>query len=50
MVAHLGDWFDVDRVLEAFVDKGRFKSYLGAIPVFRVLRTDNGLIGAAAAL
>lgn len=50
MVAHLGDWFDIDRVLNAFVDKGRFRSYLSTIPVFRVLRTDNGLIGAAAAL
>ena len=49
MVAHLGDWFDVNRVLRAFVDKGRFEAYLSAIPVFRVLRTDNGLIGAAAA-
>lgn len=50
MVTHLGDWFDVDRVLSAFVDKGRFETYLAAIPVFRVLRTDTGLIGAAAAL
>ncbi len=48
MIAHLGDWFDVDRVLQAFVDKGRFKSYLCAIPVYRVLRRNNGLIGAAA--
>ncbi len=50
MVAHLGHWFDVDRVLHAFVDKGRFKSYLQAIPIYRVLRTDTGLIGAAAVL
>ena len=47
MVAHLGDWFDVDRVLRAFIDKGRFKTYLQAIPIHRVLRTDTGLIGAA---
>ncbi len=50
MIAHLGSWFDADRVLRAFLDKGRFESYLAAIPVFRVLRTDTGLIGAAAAL
>lgn len=50
MVAHLGNWFDADRVLNAFVDKGRFKAYLSAIPVFRVLRSDTGLIGASAAL
>lgn len=48
MVAHLGTWFDVDRVLHAFVDKGRFESYLQAIPIYRVLRRDTGLIGAAA--
>ncbi|MGI9490902.1 MAG: glucokinase [Geminicoccaceae bacterium] len=48
MVAHLGDWFDVDRVLRAFVDKGRFETYLQTIPIYRVLRTDTGLIGAAA--
>lgn len=48
MVAHLGKWFDSERVLKAFVDKGRFRNYLSAIPVYRVLRTDNGLIGAAA--
>ncbi|MEM9440374.1 MAG: glucokinase [Pseudomonadota bacterium] len=49
MMSHLGRHFDADRVIEAFVDKGRFKSYLEAIPLFRVLRTDTGLIGAAAA-
>ena len=50
MVAHLGRWFDADQVLQAFVSKGRFESYLNRIPVYRVLRTDTGLIGAAAAL
>ncbi len=49
MISHLGTWFDQDRVMQAFVDKGRFKDYLGAIPLYRVLRTDTGLIGAAAA-
>ncbi len=49
MISHLGTWFDQDRVMRAFVDKGRFKDYLGAIPLYRVLRTDTGLIGAAAA-
>ncbi len=49
MITHLGRHFDADRVIEAFVDKGRFRDYLRAIPLFRVLRTDTGLIGAAAA-
>lgn len=49
MVAHLGKHFDPGRVLEAFVEKGQFKAYLEAVPLFRVLRTDTGLIGAAAA-
>ena len=49
MISHLGRHFDADRVLAAFIDKGRFRSYLDAIPLFRVSRTDTGLIGAAAA-
>lgn len=49
MMSHLGQHFDANRVVEAFVDKGRFKSYLEAIPLIRVLRTDTGLIGAASA-
>lgn len=49
MISHLGSWFDQDRVIQAFVDKGRFKDYLGAIPLYRVQRTDTGLIGAGAA-
>lgn len=48
MIAHLGDRFDADRVRQAFVDKGRFKDYLTAIPLIRVCRTNTGLIGAAA--
>lgn len=49
MMSHLGNHFDADRVLDAFVDKGRFRDYLDAIPLFRVLRRDTGLIGAAVA-
>jgi glucokinase len=49
MIAHLGRHFDAERVVEGFFDKGRFRTYLEAIPLFRVLRTDTGLIGAAAA-
>lgn len=49
MIAHLGRHFDAGRVIDSFVDKGRFRAYLDAIPLFRVLRTDTGLIGAAAA-
>lgn len=49
MISHLGKWFDADRVLGAFVDKGRFKTYLEAVPLIRVLRQNTGLIGAAAA-
>ncbi len=50
MISHLGQWFDPDRVMQAFLDKGRFRDYLGVIPVIQILRTDTGLIGAAAAL
>ena len=49
MVSHLGRHFETARVLSAFTDKGRFEGYLGAVPLMRVLRTDTGLIGAAAA-
>lgn len=49
MISHLGAWFDAERVIHAFLEKGRFRDYLSAIPLFRVLRTDTGLIGAAAA-
>ena len=49
MISHLGQHFDTARVMSAFVDKGRFETYLKAIPVMRVLRTNTGLIGAAAA-
>ncbi|MEM7043598.1 MAG: glucokinase, partial [Pseudomonadota bacterium] len=49
MIAHLGKRFDADRVLAAFADKGRFRAYLEAMPLYRVLRTDTGLIGAATA-
>ena len=49
MMSHLGGQFDADLVLDAFVDKGRFKDYLQTIPLFRVLRRDTGLIGAAVA-
>jgi len=47
MIAHLGHQFDAERVMQAFVDKGRFEAYLNAIPLIRVLRTNTGLIGAA---
>jgi glucokinase len=49
MIGHLGRWFDSDRTLKAFVDKGRFKAYLEAIPLFRVRAANTGLLGAAAA-
>ena len=48
MISHLGRHFDVEQVKHAFVNKGRFEDYLRAIPLFRFLRTDTGLIGAAA--
>jgi len=49
MISHLGQHFDSKRIYDAFIDKGRFADYLRAIPLIRVLRTDTGLIGAAAA-
>ena len=49
MISHLGRWFDAANIIQAFTDKGRFKGYLEAVPLYRVKRTDTGLIGAAAA-
>ena len=49
MIAHLGGHFDSQLAYAAFIDKGRFADYLKAIPLIRALRTDTGLIGAAAA-
>jgi glucokinase len=44
---HLDDLFDVGRFRAAFVAKGRFEQYLGAIPIYLVTRRDPGLLGAA---
>lgn len=49
MSAHLGELFDRERFWAGFLDKGRFASYLAAIPAYRVLRANTGLLGAAAA-
>jgi len=49
MMSHLGQHFDANLVVDAFVDKGRFRNYLEAIPLIRMQRNDTGLIGAAVA-
>ena len=48
LVKRLGPLFDVARYRAAFVAKGRFETYLAAIPTYLVTRKDPGLLGAAA--
>lgn len=38
---------DTDALIAAFVDKGRFRPYLEAIPIDQILRPHAGLLGAA---
>lgn len=44
----MGDLFDAARFREGFEAKGRFRSYLEAIPTWLATRPDTGLLGAAA--
>jgi glucokinase len=39
--------WDVPTLIEAFVEKGRFRSYLDGIPIDQILRPHAGLLGAA---
>jgi glucokinase len=48
LVKRLGPLFDVAKYRDAFVAKGRFETYLAAIPTFLVTCQDPGLLGAAA--
>jgi glucokinase len=50
MISHLGSWFETETVIDAFLDKGRFRAYLDPIPVYRIRRQDIGLLGAAVAV
>jgi glucokinase len=43
----LGPLWDVEALTAAFIEKGRFKSYLERIPIDQVLRPHAGLLGAA---
>lgn len=50
IVPRLGDRFFASRFRERFEGKGRFATYLGAIPTAVILDTHTALAGAAAAL
>lgn len=51
IVPRLGNWFDRSRFRERFESKGRFRSYLQAIPTYVVQAGDQAaLLGAARAL
>jgi glucokinase len=39
--------WDVPALTEAFIEKGRFRSYLEGIPIDQILRPHAGLLGAA---
>jgi glucokinase len=39
--------WDMEALIEAFVAKGRFRSYLDSIPIDQILRPHAGLLGAA---
>lgn len=39
--------WDVAALIESFVEKGRFRSYLDGIPIDQILRPHAGLLGAA---
>ena len=44
------DLFDRDRFCERFLEKGRFRSWLAAIPVARIVHPNPGLVGCERAL
>lgn len=48
VLPRLGDAFDWTRFHRRFLDKGRFRSYLEAIPVFLVTHPQPGLLGLTA--
>jgi len=51
IVPRLGEWFDRSRFRERFESKGRFRSYLQAIPTYVVQAGDQAaLLGASRAL
>ena len=47
VLGKLGDNFDISKFRERFVDKGRFRPYLEAIPNYRITAEYPALIGAA---
>lgn len=50
VVPHFLEFFKASDFREAFEDKGRFKDYLKAIPVFLITHPQVGLLGAGAYL
>ncbi len=47
VLGHLGEAFDRDAFLQRFVDKGRYRAWLGALPVLRIVADDVALQGCA---
>lgn len=47
VLGHLGDAFDADAFLARFVDKGRYREWLGGLPVRRIVADDVALRGCA---
>ena len=47
MLTHLADAFDADAFLERFVAKGRYRAWLSALPVSRIVADDVALRGCA---
>ena len=50
IVPKLGDWFDRSPFRARFEHKGRFSSYVAAVPTFVILAENPALRGLAAAL
>lgn len=48
MLARIAPWFDTQRFLDAFADKGRMRKEALRIPVYLAIREDAGLQGAIA--
>ncbi|WP_158583881.1 glucokinase [Salinibius halmophilus] len=47
LVSHLRPWLEHDRLLQRFVNKGRFTSYLQQVPLHLVIAEQPGLLGVA---
>jgi glucokinase len=50
VLSGLGEAFDVGRFRDRFLAKGRFRTWLDPIPIWRIVRSDAALLGCAGAL